>query len=456
MNDFTSGLVQARPFISVGILVALLAWESFSGFFHFMKGRGRLRHGFLNLFLGVFNSLITGLAFVGLWWLAARWAEQHQFGLLYWLGMPWPLRFIIAFLAFDAWMYAWHRLNHRVPLFWRFHRVHHSDPTMDVTTATRFHFGEIILSSVLRLPVILLLGLQMHEIAVYEVLMFAVVQFHHANIALPEKLDRFLRVFIVTPFMHKVHHSRWQPETDSNYASFLSVWDRLFGSFRLNPNPASLRFGLDEFAQLSHQTLGGMVGTPWAVVKKGEPAKRGGIARAGAIVIPAIALVAGAWWLTMSMTPAEDRLAAMKAKFAKEFPDVERITTGELAAWMTDPEKAAPQILDAREPDEFEMSHLSGAVRVSPDGEAEDILKRIDAGRPVVVYCSVGYRSSVVVRRLKEAGVKEVMNLEGSIFEWANEGRPLVSKDKPAKVVHPFNAGSAKLLKKEVRGDLSK
>jgi sterol desaturase/sphingolipid hydroxylase (fatty acid hydroxylase superfamily) len=333
MNELSAGFTQARPFIPLCVLVALLAWESFSPFFDFLRGRKRLLHGGLNVLMGVVNALMTGAVFVGLWWMTARWAEAHQFGLLYQLAMPAPIRLVVACLLFDAWMYTWHRLNHRIPFLWRFHRVHHSDPQMDVTTANRFHFGEIIISSFLRIPVIALLGMQMHEIAIYEVLMFTVVQFHHANIALPEKLDRVARLFIVTPFMHKVHHSRWQPETDSNYASLLSVWDRLFGSFRLNREPASLRFGLDEFEAPSHQSLRGMLGTPWSRIGSDGKAVKGGVTRALLIVLPAAALLAGAWFLGQSMKPATERIKEMK-----QVMDLD----GSFTAWSEEERKIVP------------------------------------------------------------------------------------------------------------------
>ena len=139
---------------------------------------------------------------------------------------------------------------------------------MDVTTANRFHIGEIALSSVLRVPVIALLGLQLWELALYELAMFTVVQLHHANIAFPVWLDRTLRVIIVTPFMHKVHHSRWQPETDSNYSSLFSFWDRLIGSYRLRDDPRTLRFGLDEFNRPEDHTLTGLLATPLKQVQR--------------------------------------------------------------------------------------------------------------------------------------------------------------------------------------------
>jgi sterol desaturase/sphingolipid hydroxylase (fatty acid hydroxylase superfamily) len=208
------------------------------------------------------NAVVTALVFVGLWWLAASWSETSGIGLLHQLAWPPWLETVLAILLLDAWTYLWHRMNHRLPFLWRFHRVHHSDPHMDVTTANRFHIGEIILSSLLRIPLIVLLGIGFGQLALYEILMFAVVQFHHANISISEKWDRTLRLLIVTPFMHKVHHSRWQPETDSNYSSLLSIWDRIFRSFRTNQEPGSIRIGLDECDSPEQQTFSGMLKTP--------------------------------------------------------------------------------------------------------------------------------------------------------------------------------------------------
>jgi len=255
---------------SVSLLVVLLVWESWAPFFaYFVRAGGeRTRHALKNLALGILNAVVTGLLFVGLWWSTAAWAERQHFGLLRWVELPAWARLAVAVLLFDVWMYFWHRLNHRVPLLWCFHRVHHSDPKMDVTTANRFHIGEIVVSSVLRAPVIGLLGLQLWELALYEAAMFTVVQLHHANIALPAWLDRGLRGVIVTPFMHKVHHSRWQPETDSNYSSLFSFWDRLFGTFRMREDPYTLRLGLDEFNRPEDHTLAGMLTTPLKRVQR--------------------------------------------------------------------------------------------------------------------------------------------------------------------------------------------
>ena len=146
--------------------------------------------------------------------------------------------------------------------------MHHSDPLMDVTTANRFHTGEIVLSSLLRVLVLALIGASLGELALFESIMFANTQIHHANIGFSEKVDRFMRIFLTSPAMHKVHHSRLQPETDSNYTALLSVWDRLFGSFRLRADPHEIQFGLDDTDKPDQQSLPGLLKMPAAKPNK--------------------------------------------------------------------------------------------------------------------------------------------------------------------------------------------
>ncbi len=256
---------QVRTPTVFGLMVLLLVWESAAPFFlQFRSRRERVLHGARNVAIGFANALVTALVFSGLWLLVANWASARGFGLLRLVELPAWLHAIAAVLLMDLWTYWWHRVCHRVPMLWNFHRVHHSDPAMDVTTASRFHVGEMVASSLLRLAVIPLLGIEFWQLVVYELLMFSVVQFQHANISVGPVLDRLLRLVIVTPFMHKVHHSDWQPETDSNYASLFSVWDRVFGSFRLRETPASIRMGLREFDAEQHQSLSGLLRTPFA------------------------------------------------------------------------------------------------------------------------------------------------------------------------------------------------
>ena len=140
--------------------------------------------------------------------------------------------------------------------------MHHSDPWMDVTSAQRFHPGEIVFSSALRIPVIALSGVELWHVALYEAVMMSVVLFHHANIAVSPRLDRLLRVAIPTPIMHKIHHSRVQSETDSNYTALFSIWDRIFASFRMRSDWEAVSFGLDGYDDPACQSLAGLMKTP--------------------------------------------------------------------------------------------------------------------------------------------------------------------------------------------------
>lgn len=274
MESLLIAMQQSQVVAMLTVLLLLFLWESLHPFYEHFHGsiKNKGKHAMHNLIMGVLNSALVAIIFVGLWFSASVWADQFRFGVMHWLqdrlGLPVWVHAIGAVLLFDAWSYIWHRMNHQIPFLWRFHRVHHSDPNMDVTTANRFHIGEIFFSSLLRIPLIFLLGIYLWELVLYETLMFAVVQFHHSNIEISAKVDSMLRKVIVSPNMHRVHHSRWKPETDSNYSSLFSFWDRLAQTFRLNPNPKSIRLGLDEFDREEDQTVGGMLKTPITNNKK--------------------------------------------------------------------------------------------------------------------------------------------------------------------------------------------
>jgi len=258
----------AKRALPVILLAAFWSWESWQPFFG--QREGRWRHAARNLAIALFNTVVLAVAFGSLTVFIAAWTEEHQVGLLHFVALSDPIQFGLALILLDGWMYVWHRANHAIPLLWRFHRMHHSDRNMDVTTATRFHLGEQVLSSLLRLGLIPLLGIEVWNLVVYDALVLAVIMFHHADVSLG-RWDRWLRWLIVTPDMHKVHHSDWQPETDSNYATVLSIWDRLARSFRMRSDPKTIVFGLEEFTDTSWQTWWGMWKTPFSAVKRVEP-----------------------------------------------------------------------------------------------------------------------------------------------------------------------------------------
>jgi sterol desaturase/sphingolipid hydroxylase (fatty acid hydroxylase superfamily) len=268
MQALINLMEQTQVMAAVIGLIVLMLIEQAHPFFDFFRGslKEKGKHFFANMALGLTNALLISVLFVGAWLWASNLAYEQQFGILNWLqtaGMPAWGHTLGAVLLMDLWMYLWHLMNHKVPVLWRFHRVHHADPNMDVTTASRFHTGEIILSSALRIGVIMITGLYLWELLLYETIMFAVVQFHHADIALPEKVDKALRMVIVTPAMHKVHHSRWQPETDSNYSSLFSIWDRIGKTFRLHNPLKTIRIGLDEFDRDEDRKVKGLFTMPF-------------------------------------------------------------------------------------------------------------------------------------------------------------------------------------------------
>lgn len=221
-----------------------------------------VRHDAKNLGLGAANALIATVLTGSL--LAAVEVGSSRFGLLRWLSLPVVAATILALIWLDLWMYVWHRLNHAVPFLWRFHRMHHSDPTVDASTGVRFHTGEIVMSGLARAAVLPILGIALWQLALYEAILLPVVLFHHSNIRLPRWLDYGMTLCVVSPAMHRVHHSCWRPETDSNFASVLALWDRLLGTFRLRDDARTIRLGLMEFDEPRWQTLWGMAKTPAA------------------------------------------------------------------------------------------------------------------------------------------------------------------------------------------------
>jgi sterol desaturase/sphingolipid hydroxylase (fatty acid hydroxylase superfamily) len=253
-------LSQWQPFLAVFILLLFWMWESVAPCFN---RRARVKHAARNLSVALLNGAVLALVFAGLTVLVAEYTLQHRLGLLHWFGLSGAGLYLAAFVVLDVWMYWWHRLNHLVPFLWRFHRMHHSDPEMDVTTATRFHIGEITISSLIKLVLILLFSIPIEVLLVFDVVQLPIISFHHANIRLPRLLDDVMAWFIVTPFMHKVHHSRFKSETDSNFSSLFSLWDRLFGSFVRKERCEEIRFGLDGYDVEERQTVKGMIITPF-------------------------------------------------------------------------------------------------------------------------------------------------------------------------------------------------
>lgn len=176
-------------------------------------------------------------------------ASQNGWGLLAMVSLPVWVEIVIAFLLLDLLMYTQHVLFHRIPLFWRFHKIHHADRDLDVTSGVRFHPVEAVLSMLWKMLCIVAIGPAAIAVFLFEVILNAASLFHHANFRLPTAADRVLRWAVVTPDMHRVHHSVHRSETDSNFSFFLTIWDRLFGTYVAQPRDGhqGMTIGLGEY-----------------------------------------------------------------------------------------------------------------------------------------------------------------------------------------------------------------
>lgn len=181
-----------------------------------------------NLSLWIINLILSPLIIVPLTAWTAGHALQWRAALAPWWQGGGGL--ILDLLILDLFIYGWHRANHRISFLWRFHQVHHRDRFLDATSSLRFHFGEVILSALVRGGFILGLGIPLSSVGVFEVLLLMAAAFHHSNIRLPPTLEKCLAKLIVTPSIHWVHHHRRRQDTDSNYATIISWWDVIFAS----------------------------------------------------------------------------------------------------------------------------------------------------------------------------------------------------------------------------------
>lgn len=278
---------EMMPPVAAAVALALL-WiaEALAPLFAAQRGErwgSRLRH----LALAGLNAIVAA-AFAGATLAVTVWASDAGFGLLNLIrptgGEPlWALLTVgaLGVVLLDGWHYGFHVMAHKVPALWRFHVLHHNADRLEATAAMRFHLAEIAIQCALSLPVYALLGVTIYEVLIYQAVLLPVAMFHHADIRLPARLDRALRAVIVTPGMHLVHHSRWERETDSNYAAVLSVWDRLFGSYRWREDPASVDIGIDGYGAEDVATLRGMLrtGLEQPAHAPGEPPKPSQIPR---------------------------------------------------------------------------------------------------------------------------------------------------------------------------------
>jgi sterol desaturase/sphingolipid hydroxylase (fatty acid hydroxylase superfamily) len=219
--------------------------------------------------LGI-NLLLTALAF-GIASLSVKpvsrglmaWTGEHSFGLLNWLHLSGYGGIIAGFLLMDMTFYWWHRVNHQIPLLWRFHAMHHNDPDLDISTSFRFHVIEIFLSSGFRALQVGIIGLSPLTYLFYEFVFTCGTMFHHSNYKLPIGLERALNMVFVTPRMHGIHHSEVPQETNSNYSVVFRWWDVLFGTVRLNVHQAAITIGVPGYSRPEDNSFGRLFAMPF-------------------------------------------------------------------------------------------------------------------------------------------------------------------------------------------------
>jgi len=247
-----------------GVFALMAAWETFAPRRPRSLGRGaRWPH---NVGVVVVNTVLLRLLFpvaaVGM----AALAAERDWGLLNNVAVPWWLAVVTAVVALDLVIYLQHVMFHALPVLWRIHRMHHADLDIDVSTGVRFHPIEILLSMLIKMAAVAVLGPPVVGVLVFEVLLNATAMFNHSNAYLPLRIDRVLRWLVVTPDMHRVHHSWDEDETNSNFGFNLPWWDRLFGTYRAQPRAGheGMTIGIRTFRDRRRcDTLGGMLAIPF-------------------------------------------------------------------------------------------------------------------------------------------------------------------------------------------------
>lgn len=208
--------------------------------------QSKRRRVFINFAMGAVGggalALVYGPAVFGI----AHWASAAKFGFLRWVPLPRWLASLVSVILLDYTLWIWHWLNHRLPLLWRFHAAHHADLDLDASTAFRFHLGELLFSVPFRALQVAIIGVEIPVLLFWEAMLLVATEFHHSNARLPNYFERALRVAIITPRMHGIHHSIVPGELNSNFGTLLSGWDRLHRTFLVGISQSQVAIGLAE------------------------------------------------------------------------------------------------------------------------------------------------------------------------------------------------------------------
>ncbi len=264
--DFLDKLLGIDPnYIIIGLIAFFFSLEQLmKSPFNFKK---RINHLFQNLLFQI-TLVILNIFFVTFQVFSIEWLNSNHIGLLYLVELPFWVKLFISVALYDVTAYWIHRGTHVIPLLWRFHRVHHSDTTMDSSTVFRFHPLELILVfGIGNIVTAALFGTDVLSMALYYFFLYLFFFFEHANLNYPNWLNSTLGLIFVMPDHHRVHHQQDQFYTDSNYADIFIVWDRLFGTFKMMP-VEQMKYGLVEFEEDKKQTFLYLIKSPFIDIKR--------------------------------------------------------------------------------------------------------------------------------------------------------------------------------------------
>lgn len=252
------------------IFLLMIGWEYLSP--RRQLSIGRKNRWPINLGLAALNMLIMRVTMGSVAYLTAITAQEHKIGLLNQFSSPNGVSILISVLFLDFAIYAQHILAHKWPLLWRLHQVHHTDIEMDATTTVRFHPLEIMLSMAYKVVCITLIGANPAAIVIFEIMLNATATFNHSNVYIPARLEKIIRYVLVTPDMHRIHHSVIPKETDSNYGFSISCWDRLFKTYTSEPQTpyTEMAIGLAGFRQPQELSFYRLLVLPFQTLKKSQ------------------------------------------------------------------------------------------------------------------------------------------------------------------------------------------
>jgi sterol desaturase/sphingolipid hydroxylase (fatty acid hydroxylase superfamily) len=270
---------QAMPPLPVSVLIVVAAFAA-SAFLALLAServaplrtptQSKGRRLVIALAFALTGAAAMALAYPPVVFAAVEFAKRHRIGVLRWARVPPALAAPLSFVALDYSLWVWHRLAHRAPLLWRFHAAHHADLDLDTLTAWRFHFGELFASVFFRAATAVFLGVDTAPLVLWEMATLVFIQFHHSNVRLPERFERTLRLVLVTPRIHGIHHSTDAGDVSSNFGTIFSIWDRLHGLHRWRLEPVR-PIGLAQLRDAGDVTLLRSLGLPISRIRLPPP-----------------------------------------------------------------------------------------------------------------------------------------------------------------------------------------